>query len=258
MNASDYKSERKPSNNGRDIDFMRTPKWQYIGDVNLLDHGGKNWRCVGSRVYQFVELINMDDACGRDNEGKDKYVVSLRLVDLKTVSPANVQSALRSCGAEGMEQNDDAVAECIDSYGCHAPMGEFSGNNARKLLRSAYQEANSLLDPDQLATAMQKPVNKIGSTAAEFMQGDFTSAIQRGCESGNPDARIMAKIHGVPQAAIDDTRPADFLPYLMGYMCAMSGGTKETGDDISPEYFRGYERAENVKAGICPKPSWIN
>jgi hypothetical protein len=237
---------------------MKTPKWNYTGDVNMLDYGGKNWRCVGNRQYQFVELINMDEACGRDNEGQPKYNVSLRLVDLNTVSAGNVKSALDCCGQEAKSGlADDIIAECLDSYGCHAPLEQYNGNNARALMRQAYQAANDLLDPEQLETALSKPVNKLGSTAREFAQGDFTSAMQRGCEAGSPDARIMAKIHGIPQSAIDDTRPADFLPYLMGYMCAMNGGTKETGEDISPEYFRGFERGENVKAGKCPAPGWI-
>ena len=89
------------------------------------------------------------------------------------------------------------------------------------------------------------------------MVGDFDSALQRGCESGNPDARLMAKMHGIPQEAIDAARPTDFLPYLMGYSAAMNGGTKETDPDTSPEYFRGYDRGLNVKAGKCPAPTWI-
>jgi hypothetical protein len=237
---------------------MKTPKWNYTGDVNLLDYGGKNWRFVGNRQYQFIEFINMDEACGRDNEGQPKYNVSLRLVDLNTATPGNIKSALNSCGWDGMDQtNDEMLAECLDSYGAHAPLEQYSGNNARARMRQAYQAANALLDPSQLEEALQKPVNKLGSTAREFAQGDFTSAMQRGCESGSPDARIMAKMHGIPQSAIDDTRPADFLPYLMGYMCAMNNGTKETNPDTSPEYFRGFERGENVRAGKCPAPGWI-
>jgi len=234
---------------------MKT-KWQYLGDVNMLDYGGKNIRQSGNRQFQVVELINMDEACGRDNEGQPKYVVELRLVDLDALSEATIKSALDSCGWENM-QGDNNLAECCDSYGAHAPLESFSGNNAHKLLRQAYHAANELLDSDSLESALEKPVNKIGSSAREFMNGDFTSAMVRGVESGNPDARIMAKMHGIPQEAIDASRPADFLPYVMGYMAGMSGGAKETDPDTAPEYFRGYERGQNVKAGKCPAPSWI-
>ena len=235
--------------------MKKSAKWTYSGDVNMLDYGGKNMRHIGKRAFQVIELINMWDATGEEDQAQ--YVVELRLVDLDAVSPGNLESALKSCGWEKMEQTDLALAECCDSYGTHAPLGSWSGNNARKLLREAYAQANSLLDPEALESAMDRPVNKIGSSAREFMAGDFMSAIQRGCESGNQDARIMAKMHGIPQETIDDTRPEDFLPYVMGYMAAINGSPKETGEDISPEYFRGYERGQNVKAGKCPAPGWI-
>lgn len=223
----------------------------------MLDYGGKNFRQSGNRQFQVVELINMDEACGRDNEGQPKYIVELRLVDLAAISEATLKSALDSCGWEKMDQSDLCLAECCDSYGAHAPLESFSGNNAHKLLRQAYKAANALLDESALEEQLERPVNKIGSSAREFMNGDFMSAIQRGCESGNQDARIMAKMHGASQEQIDGARPTDFLPYLMGYMAAMNGGTKETDPDTSPEYFRGYDRGLAVKSGQCPAPTWI-
>jgi hypothetical protein len=152
---------------------------------------------------------------------------------------------------------DGALAECCDSYGVHAPLGSWQGNNARNLLRQAYRLANELLDGEALESQLEKPVNKIGSTAREFMAGDIFSALQRGVESGKPDARIMAKMYGVDQQTIDDTRPEDYLPYVFGYMAAMNGSPKETDPDTAKEYFRGYERGGNVRAGKCPAPGWI-
>lgn len=186
---------------------MKT-KWQYSGDVNMLDYGGKNMRQSGNRQFQIVELINMDEACGRDNQGQPKYVVELRLVDLGALSQSTIKSALESCGWQNMPDTDDALAECCDSYGAHAPLETFSGNNAHKLLRQAYKAANALLDDEALEEQLDRPVNKIGSSAREFMAGDITSAIQRGCESGNPDARIMAKMYGATQEQIDGARRA--------------------------------------------------
>jgi hypothetical protein len=153
--------------------------------------------------------------------------------------------------------SDEILAECCDSYGCHAPLQSWQGNNARQLMRQAYRLADELTDSAKLETRLERPVNKIGSTAREFMAGDFNSAMARGCESSDPTARLMAKMHGVPQQAIDDTRPADYLPYIFGYMAGMAGGAKETDPDTAPEYFRGYERGVNVKAGKCPTPGWI-
>lgn len=222
----------------------------------MLDYGGKFQRQSGKRQFQFIELINMDDACGRDNEGQPKYVVSLRLVDLDAIPQKEQDSAIKSCGWDNMN-GDVMLAECCDSYGCHAPLEQWSGNNGNALLKEAKREANRLLESSELERQLDRPVNKIGSSAREFMAGDVFSAIQRGCESGNADSRIMAKMYGVSQVAIDDTRPADWLPYVMGYSAGMAGQPKETDPDIVPEYFRGYDRALNVKAGKCPAPSWI-
>lgn len=245
---------------------MKT-KWQYTGDKNMLDYGGKNYRQSGNRQFQFVELTNMDEACGRDNKGRPKYHVSLRLVDLNEIKPGVQQRAWEYCGLELPTSGDshetdtslrDAMsAEACDSYGAHANLGQWSGNNARKLLRQAYREANALLQSDALESALDKPVNKIGSTAREMMKGDIFSAMKRGVESGDPSARLMAKIYGVPQQIINDERPADFLPYLFGYMAGLNGQDKETDPDTAKEYFRGYERGVNVRAGNCPAPGWI-
>ena len=224
----------------------------------MLGCGGKFYRHTVARQWQFIEVINMDDACGRDNKGQPKYVVELRLVDLDVISESNKKSAINFCGNGDETVTDERIAEMCDSYGCRAPIESWSGNNGNQLVARAKRAANELLDEAILSAALQKPVNKIGSTAAEFMNGDFQSAMVRGVESGNPEARIMAKMHGVDQQVIDDVRPDDFLPYLMGYMAATNGSPKETDPDTAPEYFRGYERGENVKAGKCPAPGWIH
>ncbi len=215
---------------------MKT-KWTYNGDVNMLDYGGTNSRCIGNRQFQFIELINMDDACGRDNAGHPKYAVEFRFVDLNAISPENIQSALKCCGQEHLDNpSDEILAECCNQYGCHAPIDSWRGNNARQLLRQAYKLANAYArySSGELETALEKPVNKIGSTAREYMTGDLTSAMQRGVETGNPDARIMAKVHGIPQDTIDNTRPVDYLPYLFGYMAGMNSSPKETDPDSKP------------------------
>ncbi len=237
---------------------MKT-QWQYNGDANMLDYGGTNSRCIGARQFQFVELINMDEACGRDNEGQPKYAVELRLVSLNELSADNIQSALKCCGQEHIENpSDEIIAECCNSYGCHAPLGSWSGNNARLLMRQAYKLANELAsDAAALDARLERTVNAIGSTAREFMAGDITSAMQRGVEAGSPDARIMAKMYGVPQQVIDDTRPADWLPYFVGYMDAINGTARSIEPDLAPEYGRGFDRGSNVKAGKAPAPGWI-
>ncbi len=235
---------------------MKVKKWNYSGDVNILDYGGKFSRQSGERQFQFVELVNFLDATGEKIDGKI-YNVELALVDLNQISEKEIESAKSSCGWYEMPANDEALAEVVYSYGLRANLFTANGNNARELIRRAKREANSLLEESNLNEALERPVNRIGSTAREFMRGDFTSAMQRGCEAGRPDAVIMAKMYGIPAETINDARPADFLPFLFGYMAGLNGGTKETNPDTAPEYFRGFERGENVKAGKAQAPSWI-
>lgn len=233
-------------------------KWMYSGDVNMADYGGKNIRHVGGRKYQVVELMNMDEACGRDNEGQPKYAVELTIIDLAAIPEKQLQSAIRSCGWDTANLSDDAcLAEICHSYGLHAPLGGWSGNNYRKLLREAYSAAKELLDEDALEEKLEQPVNALGSTAREYMVGDLDSALTRGCEAGDPSARLLTKMYGVPQQVIDDVRPDDFLPYVFGYMAGKAGQPAETGPDLAPEYHRGYQRGQNVREGKCPPPSWI-
>lgn len=181
---------------------VKATNWQYFGDVNMLDYGGTFTRFIGARKYQFIQLTNMDDACGRDNEGQPKYVVELSLVDLSAIPQSTIQSALDCCGLNGDPTDDAMIAQACNSYGAHAPLESFSGNNGYSLLKQARRVANVMLDQEQEQLALKHPVNAIGSTALEFMQGDINSAIQRGCESGEQSARILAKMSGCPQEAI--------------------------------------------------------
>jgi hypothetical protein len=241
-------------------------QWQVRED----DTNYKEVRKVGPRQYQFITMTDMVDACGRDASKDEPFVWELYLVDLDVI-PRDVQeSAAKCCDldswfpphiGEGHEKLDDtlrremAVAECCHDYGAKAPLGMWSGKSGvkgGKLHREARREASQLLAPKALAKAMARPVNGIGSTATEFMAGDIFSAMQRGAESGDPKARLMAKVYGVPQDVIDDTRPEDWLPYFSGYMRAMGGGDNDATKDYSPEYTRGYDRGARVKAGECP------
>ena len=93
------------------------------------------------------------------------------------------------------------------SYGLYAPMGNWEGNAYRPLLRKAKREANSLKDADWFHAAMRRPVNRLGSTASEFMQGDTNSALIRGIAKGDPMARIMGKVQGLTAQDMDDIGP---------------------------------------------------
>lgn len=254
---------------GTSKEFGTSGAWkgwvELCGDVNWQDYGGKWARRDpnNARVWYVVEHIDLVEVCGSDAEGSDRYIDTVYRVDLDTVSEADIQSALDCCGIDldDFERADlDMVTvEVLQSHGTAAPMGEYSDagypERARAAARRAVEEM--IADADHTEALLNRPVNALGSTAAEYARGDFASAMERGVLAGRPDARLVAKIHGVDQWAIDDARPADFIPYVMGYMAAMQGGDPETGDDLAPEYGLGYERGEHVRKGEAPAPGWI-
>lgn len=238
---------------------MAIPRWEITGSAKFSDvdyeNGRMNARKVGPHAWQFLECIDVHSATGEDTG--PRYAVELKYVDLASLSPATISSAVESCGSPEYASNPRAVAEMCAQYGAAAPLHSESGNNRRECMRAVYREADALLNSSALEDAMARPVNALGSTAAEYMRGDFESAMARGVESGDPSARILAKMHGVPEDVINDTRPADWLPYLFGYMAGRAGQDRDTSPDLAPEYGRGYERGERVRKGEAPAPGWI-
>lgn len=180
-------------------------EWLYSGDVDTLEYGGKWYRDVSipeenrHGLWQFIEITNMDEACGRDNEGRPTYVVEFSEVNLQT---ADVERAWESCGwnSEGPHEPCE-MAEACHSYGCKAPLGSWEGNSAGKLLQQAKREASDL-DPRNGSNigrvlALKRPVNAIGSTAEEYSQGNIEPAIRRGLARGDAKAQLMAKLYGI-------------------------------------------------------------
>lgn len=185
---------------------MKSTQWHTFGDINPNEYGGGFWRLVSDRAFQFIELTNMDEACGSDNEGQPRYVVELSMVDLKAIPQSELDAAVRSCGTEteASKASDPDMAYTVWQYGLRAPLGSWSGNNAHKLLRAAKSRAHELRnDAAELAEQMAAPVNAIGSTAAEFMRGDINAAMARGIQEGRTDARIMGKMHGLTDAEMN-------------------------------------------------------
>lgn len=245
-------------------------KWRVMED----DTHYKEMRQVGPRQFQFITITDMIDAGGKEFKN-EPWGVELGYVDLDEI-PSDAQKSACDCcdmnswfpphegpGHEPPErtlERDIAVAQCCHDYGCKAPLGSWMGKSRREFYREARRTANELLNNRVLKKKLENSVNKIGSTALEYMRGDTFSALERGVEAGEPSARLMAKIHGVPQNVIDDARPKDWLPYLTGYMNAVHTEAVKplvNHSDISPEYFRGFERGVRVRKGEAPAPGWI-
>jgi hypothetical protein len=145
-------------------------------------------------LFQFIEVIDMDDACGSDNEGHPRYVCELSEVFLPE---CDVRAAKDCCGWDDARDGSECVplhlAEMCFQYGAKAPMGSWSGNGIDRLLRAARKEANQLDARNGVnilrAMKLNMPVNAIGSTALEYMRGDINAALTR--EPRPPNVAIV-------------------------------------------------------------------
>ena len=237
------------------------------GDVNWEDYGGK-WCRKDPRVegrYYVLDFINMDEACGRDNEGADTYLCEVKIVNLAEISAESLKSAYDCCGldVDDPEYQDDMVkVECLVGYGCAAPVHTEGGNSYPMRVRAAARRyAESLMADGALAEAhLDLPVNAIGSTAREYGRGDLDSAMDRNRErldgpttefamatSLTPptySTRLNVKMKRVPS---DDP-----LAYSHGFMTGCGGGDKpdlDDDDDLAPAWLEGYALGQKVKAG---------
>lgn len=240
----------------------RDTAWQYTGDLSPEDHGGKWFRRTIGCQFQVIELTNMDDAVGEcDNAGHPTYVVELALVDLDAIDADTQARALQSCGHSELADLADAWRAVICyEYGCKAPLESWEGDAWGKLLKLARSAAHMLKrDAREMERRMARPVNKLGSTAAEFMRGDIDSAMRRGVTEGHHEARLMAIMYGADQFTVDqmsDARPDDWMPYMIGYQDGIRNLHSKMSN-LAPEYEQGYQRGILVATGKAVSPSWI-
>lgn len=202
---------------GKGIASIFSREWVCVGDVDPAGYGARWFRAVSVPsenrfgLWQVIELTNMDEACGRDNEGRSRYVVELSEVCLYEIDP---RDGAQCCGLDLTDRDlpAGAIVEACHSYGARAPMGSWEGNNAWALLREARAEANrqDARNGANIYRGMMlaRPVNAIGSTAQEYMRGDIYSPIARGVAAGDPKAGLMAKLYGATDDEIAEARIA--------------------------------------------------
>lgn len=175
------------------------------GDVNWQDYGGTWLRRESEGVYWRLEVTNMDDACGRDNEGHPEWVIEARRLVLSELSDEQIAEARRSCGWEGMPDTPEAVAELCFSHGFGAPMfdtaAERGPRGSERALYDAIRAvcrdvAAAIKDEKVRAARLARPVNAIGSTADEYGRGDVLSALER--EPIDETKALMRRLHGLP------------------------------------------------------------
>jgi hypothetical protein len=90
----------------------------------------------------------------------------------------------------------------------------------------------------------------------------YPRAFADACRCGEPPPRKAGKRRPGPRKAdvLSDRQPADFLPYVMGYMTGLAGHPLDReGDDgpLAPPYYVGHARGRLVHAGKAASPPWI-
>ncbi len=172
------------------------------GDINYLDYGAIWYRVFEADppIYHFIWLTNWEDACG-SNAPKETYNMSLSEVNLGEITEDHLNSAFQYQGKDDWRTdphvNDLWKAEVCLEYGLHAPLRDMNTSNFHKTFRELARYSRELsTDYQAHEAAMERPVNKIGSTASECMRGDLDSALFRGLAEGRQDAKIIAKMQG--------------------------------------------------------------
>lgn len=215
-------------------------KWTVLRDDDDL----VEVKYLGDRKYLVLEVLELET-----HTGKGAFGVELALVDLDEVNAKTIRSAMQCYGCEDEAPEELALVEMLFGYGAKAPLFSDEAGGRAVARRLGRSEARNL-DIDE---AMDQPVNAIGSTAREYMNGDFLSAVVRGIQDGEQQARIVSKLYGVdPDEVIEDR-----LPFLMGFLAGKSGQPNEANEDYSPHYTSGWERGQLVARGEASPPSWI-
>lgn len=167
-----------------------------MGDLNYLDYGATWTRQISETCFHFISLINWEDAVGEREAAEigQTYNLSLAEVDLALISAEKITRALEFCGQQSEQAPLWRAYACLE-YGIKAPLEDENTNNYRRTFQRFTRRSRELqTQPSLHQAAMAKPVNRIGSTALEFMQGDMDSALNRMEEC--PTKSILLKMQG--------------------------------------------------------------
>lgn len=238
------------------------------------DYSGVYYRKLSEGLYHFISYYDLDYELGSDNEGRPKYSVSLVEVDLHAIPRAHIDEALNSCGREYRDNQmtpEEEVAEACQSYGAHAPLWEDSSNNLSKLLREAKRQSRLVGDnKEERYERLSRPVNAIGSSALEYMQGNLVSPIVRGIRSGDKETALVGKMYGITPEAVEDLSPQamlfqvdldkldsyDPLAYTAGYTHGNSGYPRGKPQGYGPCLPQGIPGWDGSSLRVSQCPGW--
>jgi hypothetical protein len=173
--------------------------------------------------YLFVEVTDMQDACGDDwrGGGGDQFVWEVQLVDVLGVDASVWNSALDYCGQQDYyaemvadEELDDGeklgklfplLADALRTHGTRAPLDDDSAPRFGWAVSRGVKRAEEILADERLMEdLLDRPVNRIGSSARDFMGGDCLAGLRRyagDVQDGErapdcPASNLMLKMYG--------------------------------------------------------------
>jgi hypothetical protein len=187
--------------------------------------------------FHFIQVIDMDEACGKDNKGHPKYVGELCEVDLDLITEKHKKQSLGFSGwTPGTDSplSPEALADRCQEYGVRAPLFSVSTNVKRDAYRLCAKESIRLDEPAVHQEVMMDVCNGIGNTRLEYMQGDTLSAVARGVSRSEVAACIFAKMYGAKQEEIDQVKGQPIHPVSLQMklgnkaLVAICGGSSGT------------------------------
>lgn len=165
--------------------------WIDIGsDVNWEDHGGMWARRAKDGSWYGIRFDRLPEDCGGGFSCQVK-----RLSPGTLDRPDARETVARSCDVP-----DNACEEswvwAMFSYGFGAPLESFEGKSRPNWIRAkARRYAETCMrDAALLAERLDRPCNAVGSTAAEYGNGDVYSGILRGVMNGDSKCELMLKL----------------------------------------------------------------
>lgn len=195
---------------------------ELCGDVNWEDYHGLWAKKAQDGSWYVLKWTNMYDACGEGEckrDGVDQYMCDVLRLVLSELTDEQKEKACRSydrlykvkgndfeiIDSSGTgEPIDDkfkeaALVETCVSYGFGAPLHTETGNHRPLNVRAAARRfaEECMRDETKRTQLLNRSVNAVGSTAAEYGRGDVMSAQGRGPFS--PAKNLMRKLSGLPK-----------------------------------------------------------
>jgi hypothetical protein len=189
-------------------------------DINWEDIHGMWGKKGPDLAWYIIKFTNMVDACGERacKEMGVRYEAQVLRVDWRAVPIEERKQALNCIGndSDPLEvKSEEELVYALVSYGLASPMAEFSAwNYPARVRKQAYLEAESLMkDYDRREELLDRPVNRIGTTAREFGSGDIMAGLRRHQENppteAEPTMELMSRLSGPQAPIVKQVRQAD-------------------------------------------------